>query len=262
MAEASIWVGLDVYFQSGLPPTNADVSYFVTCDDGVVAGADAANVMRSAGNHFWSTFFATDSPYDEMELDVWYHVDFYCETGARATELWVGGVDQQVTPTGTQDNDVTAVSFGSFGEGWETDHEVYVTNLTLGTTRGGSELWESDLSEGIGAFDDTEIGSGETLDVVDDPTGTAPGGATKVLRSISVNGLAAYATKNLTEGMGSVTPPPVSCASATPSSVTCADNTPSAPSDASASPGSVSCASVTAATASTASATPSAVTCD
>lgn len=177
-AQSDVWVGFDVHFPTELPPSNDDSGLVVGVGDGIaISNCDSVWVTDVSGTAKWETDNNSDGPFSTVVADTWYHVDFRAKQGTRASELWIDGVDQAITPTGTQANNATRIALGAISTvGWETTYEVLIANITIGTSKGGFEIFSTDLSGGLGEFDDTETGAGATLEIIEDPTGSAPEG--------------------------------------------------------------------------------------
>lgn len=173
-SSSEVWIGFDVYFVGGLPGAGQNTGYLANCMD----VADGVFVTNSSGTK-WQTDSATNGPFASVSTGSWVHVDFRFKSGVTTFEsLFIANSDQSVSTSGTSSaTPNTQISFGAqFPGGWETTYELYIANPSVGTTRGGNEIWSSSLSGGLGEFDTVVTGAGETLEVITDPTGTVPVG--------------------------------------------------------------------------------------
>lgn len=173
-----VWIGCDVYFVADLPTGTSSTGYFAAADRSLNIAYDGAFVKASGGAAKWQTDYASNGPFGTISTGQWYHVDFRVQVGvAGPEELWIDSSDQAVTSATTLSDNLISATFGAaFAGGWETAYELYLANPSLGTTRGGNEIWSSSLASGIGAFDNVVVDTGNTLEVIDDPTGTVPTG--------------------------------------------------------------------------------------
>jgi len=176
---ADLWAGFDVYFVGGMPTVDGQISGYVAAFAKSGGESDGLFVTQVSGADKWRTDYDSDGPFATVATGSWIHVDFRFKPGTPiASELWIDGVDQAIDVTGVNNaNAITGVAYGAwFPGGWETAYELYVANPSIGTTKGGNEVWSSSLSGGLGDFDDVVTGAGATLEVIADPTGTVPDG--------------------------------------------------------------------------------------
>lgn len=161
-ATGSLWVGCDIKWLSDLPGAGEFTGVPVGLDDGVtgIAGAGGWYVQGDSGPAI-NTYFATNGPFSGVALDTWYHVDYYWERTPVVEELWVDGVDQSVANAGSPwSDDIVSVQWGMvFPGGWETDYQLYLAAPTIGTTRGGTEVFSTPLVD-LSDFDVTDAGDG------------------------------------------------------------------------------------------------------
>lgn len=164
---ADVWVRCHVKWLSDLPGDLLQGAEVVGIGDATAIGdADAFAIYGDSGAAKLLTLYDTNRPFATVALDTWYMVDLRFVKGSpRSTELWVDDVDQNVTVSGNQTQDATDVGFGLlYPGGWETDHELLLCNLKIGTTRGGTEVWTTSLAD-LSDFDVTQAGDG-VLEVV------------------------------------------------------------------------------------------------
>lgn len=166
----ALWVGCDIKWLADLPSTGEFTGVPVGLDDGVtgIAGAGGWYAQGTSGPAL-NTYFATNGPFAGVALSTWYHVDYYWERTPVVEELWVDEADQGVTTAGSPwSDDIVSVQFGMvFPGGWETNYELYLAAPTIGTSRGGSEVFSTPLVD-FSDFDATDAGDG-TLEIVTVP---------------------------------------------------------------------------------------------
>lgn len=164
LAGADLWLGFDVMFLSTVPiddPTGA-IGGFATSGGTKISGWF---VQNDGGTNKWWADWADNGPFGTLTTSVWYHVDYRWKPGTPITEeLWVDGVDQVETFSATITSTVGAAFFGlrspTGGE------ELFIRGITVGTSRGGAQVWETDLEGELGdIFDTTVVGSGQTLEL-------------------------------------------------------------------------------------------------
>lgn len=164
---SALWVGCDIKWLSDLPGSGQFTGVPVGMDDGVtgIAGAAGWYVQGTSGPAL-NTYFATNGPFATVALNTWYHVDYYWERTPVVEELWVDSVDQAVANAGSAwTDDIVKVEWGMvFPGGWETDYGLYLAAPTIGTTRGGSDVFSTPLID-FSDFDVTDAGDG-TLEIL------------------------------------------------------------------------------------------------
>lgn len=173
---ADLWLGFDIYFQAQLPPGSGDETgaFGFFNDSTGIAGGDSVFLNYTGGvTEQWWTENSSNGPWGVVALHNWYHVDFrYKPSDFTVSALFINGVDQGVVASGSSIHAITSIGLGATFEsgGWETTYEIYIASPKVGTSRGASDVWSSDLSAGLSVFDSTTVGAGQTLEVIDDPT--------------------------------------------------------------------------------------------
>lgn len=156
-----LWVRCHVKWTSDLPVNVGEATgAVVSLDD---AGGNAHGNgwfigVLAPGPAAWFGWWQNEPGFTTPTIvtDQWYKVDLHYMTGTPTTDaLWIDDVDLGITNSHNDTDTVTSLSFGNIWVGaWQTNYDVYICNIKVGTSRGASDIWAPFLSS-LAVFDST-----------------------------------------------------------------------------------------------------------
>lgn len=155
-----LWVRVHVKWLADLPGDNQFTGAVVSLDDaGGNTNADGWYIGFPTGqSKQWFGWWQNESGFTTPAIvtNQWYMVDLHYATGTPTTDaFWIDNVDKGITNSHNDTNTVTSLSFGNvwFGS-WQTNYEMYIANIKVGTSRGASDIWAPTLAS-LADFDST-----------------------------------------------------------------------------------------------------------
>ena len=184
LSGSDLWLGFDAKFVGFTSSGTFDFAgYFGGFDDdspgannpiwgeGVWIGTDGAAVLG-----FWDSWSGA-APWDGVPAeDTWYHFDIRYAPGSPITiEVWLDGVDIGLSSSNNLAGPITGVTLGApWPGGWEINYQSYIRGITVGTTKGGTDVWDGDISAGAAAFDTVFADTGNTVEFILDSNPAPP----------------------------------------------------------------------------------------
>jgi len=121
----------------------------------LVSILDGSNVFQEGimalydgGGPGWQWWAAVGgSPVGVVDPDTWYKLDFRINTSTVKMQFWVDDVDPQGEFTGNTYTSLDSLRVGFDGGGsYNIDTDLHFTGVAVGSTRGGSDIFDGDVT--------------------------------------------------------------------------------------------------------------------